>query len=80
MFCSQSYYVYNLFIFNVLIRKEENTVWHLIRKIFLNKYSVVNMMGREEGEERELRFDVVLILYASLSNYYKANYLLQLLD
>lgn len=33
-----------------------------------------------EGEERELKFDVILILYASLSNYYKANYLLQLLD
>lgn len=33
-----------------------------------------------EGEERKFIFDVILILYASLSNYYKANYLLQLLD
>lgn len=33
-----------------------------------------------EGEKREFIFDVILILYASLSNYYKANYLLQLLD
>lgn len=40
----------------------------------------MNVMGREEGEEREFIFDVILILYAPLSNYYKANYLLQLLD
>jgi len=35
--------------------------------------------GEGEGR-REFIFDVILILYASLPNYYKANYLLQLLD
>lgn len=41
---------------------------------------ILNCERDREGEKREFIFDVILILYASLSNYYKANYLLQLLD
>lgn len=41
---------------------------------------ILNCERDREGEERKFIFDVILILYASLSNYYKANYLLQLLD
>lgn len=61
---------------NIFIWNEEITVIHV--KDICSQ--ILTCERDREGEERKFIFDVILILYASLSNYYKANYLLQLLN
>lgn len=48
--------------------------------LFNVQFTILLGLPPYKREKREFIFYVILILYASLSNYYKTNSLLQLLD